>query len=478
VVNRPPDEREARVLADYLRNGGSVLTCRGSGERVLGISSYGSRVEYLTSRAGELFGDLMLLDVGADCLISHEANLLSTEGGNNAVFAGPWRGGHVVDLPFDPAELMLDARSAMRLFHAAGERLPFENVSYVAKGELRLLFHRALEFLHHARGFPYAHLWYFPRGAENCFALRIDTDGAPGSDVEVLHALGEQRGIPFSWYLDVKSHRGWLDVFKAMTRDEMGVHCYTHRTFESHEENAANITLALKLMSERGLSVRGFAAPYGQWNPGLARAVDETGFLYSSEFSYAFDTLPLYPAAGEKRFEALQVPVHPVCIGSMRRVGYTSHQMIHYFQHSMESKLCRSEPLFYYHHPADQFPEVVGELLDGAGQAGILHTTLGDFAEWWKMRERVEVELETDGMEMKFRQGSDKTPVNDVWIAATNGKGMKCRAPLSTGSLGRSDDIWQRSCTAVPPPDIRRIREFDARSWAADQYNKLLRKVR
>ena len=241
VINRLPDEHEALVLSGYLRNGGGILSCGGYGQPVLGTGASGSRIEYITSRAGGLFEDTGILDVGAECVISREANQLLTDSGNHAVFAGEWRGGQVVELPFDPAALMFDSRSTLRLFYSAGERLPSETVSFVSKGDLRSLFSRVLEYLHHSRGLPYAHLWFFPGGAENCFAFRIDTDGAPQADVDDSYAVSRDHEVPFSWYLDVKSHSEWLGVFSAMQGQEVGVHCFEHRTFESREENVANM---------------------------------------------------------------------------------------------------------------------------------------------------------------------------------------------------------------------------------------------
>ena len=478
VINRVPDEHEALILSGYLRNGGGILSCGGFGQSVLGTGGARARIEYITSHMGGLFEETGILDVGAECMVSREANQLRTDSGNNALFAGEWRGGQVVELPFDPAELMCDSRSTLRQFYSASERLPSENVSFVSKGELRSLFSRALEYLHHSRGLPYAHLWFFPEGAENCFAFRIDTDGAPQADVEDLYAVSREYEVPFSWYLDVKSHREWLRVFRAMQGQEIGVHCFEHKTFELREENVANMSRALELIKGEGMSASGFAAPYGEWNPGLAAAIDESGFLYSSEFSYAFDSFPLYPEANGRRFAAVQVPIHPVCIGSMQRVGYTTEQMTKYFHRSVQMKLCRREPLFYYHHPAHRCFDVVKALLDAAHSSGIPAMTLGEFARWWKIREGFTVDLETDGVSTRFAMRADADPGTALWVEVTTKGGLARRVPLSTRSVSQGEGEWKSLCRESPPHDVRRTREFDPRTRFAGWLNTILRKLR
>ncbi len=478
IINRRPEKQEVSVISSYLRGGGAILACSGFADEILGAKGYHSRIQYVTSRRGDLFSGLGLLDLGTEGVISSEANVLPTEDGHSSVFVGEVGKGYAVDLPFDPAHLMFDSRHTMRLFYAVKERLPAEEVSLVCKGEIRFLVHSILEFLHHARGLQYTHLSYFPARSRNLFAFRIDTDGASQSEVRELQTISAEHNIPFSWYLDVKSHEDWLEVFRSMESHEIGVHCYEHKTYPTRTENEQNISTAMGLMKAVGLDPEGFCAPYGQWNTGLAQAVDELGFLYSSEFSYAFDTLPFYPESGGHHFRVLQVPVHPICIGSMRRVGYSEESMSEYFRRSVDWKLCRSEPLFFYHHPGDGCPDVVEGLFEYIHRHDIRATTLADFARWWKRREEVQVELEANGDETEVRVVNPGLSDESMCLESTTPDGFVSRRPMNVGRVTRSQGEWQKICTAAPPADLTRIREFDIRASLGHWYNLLLRKLR
>ncbi len=478
VLNRAVEGKELSIISSYLHGGGAILTFMGHAGGLVGVSNCRSQIEYVVSRSGDPLEDVGLVDIETDCLVSREANVFPTEKGENSIFIGALGKGYAADLPFDPATILFDSRRSTRLFYATRERLPAEEVSHVGKGAIRFLIHRVLELLHHARGLQYAHLGYFPGGRENLFAYRIDTDGGSRVEIEELHSVASKCDIPLSWYLDVKSHEQWLGVFRSFQGHETGVHCYEHRTYDSSLENSENIARALGLMRASGMDPAGFSSPFGHWNTGLAQAIDELGFLYSSEFSFAYDTLPFYPESSGRRFKALQIPIHPVCIGSMLRVGYGEQDMKQYFHRSVDWKLCRSEPLFYYHHPANGCLDVVKDHFDYVKARGIGTTTLADFARWWKEREEIHFELATDGGKTEFRIASPRPANHSVWLDVSSPDGFSKMISRETGTAIRSEGEWQPVLRALPPQDIRRTREFDVRAFLGYWYNYFLRKLR
>jgi len=478
VVNRTIAHREREVIERYLGSGGAVLGFTGHLVRVCGIDGVIDRVEFLVSDGDDLFSDVHLLDLGVEGAIAREANALRTNRNVRALFAGPLGGGYAVVFPFDPAELTFDWRAASKCFYFGRDRLPYERVSLVSKGEVRHLLHRALEYLHHVRGLPYARLWPFPAGKRNLFAFRIDTDGAPKMDIERLHELASQYHISLSWYLDVKSHEQWLSHFGRFEKDEIGVHCYEHKVYPSYEGNLENILSAVRAMNLSGLKPKGFSAPFGEWNPSLARATDDLGFEYSSEFSYAYDTLPFYPEVEGIRSKALQIPIHPVCIGSMVRVGFVEKQMREYYRQNIELKLSRGEPLFYYHHPSHGCWSVVEEMFANVRRMGIDFTTMLDFASWWKCRETIKLRIKVANDAMTFETGLVKAERSDVWVEVSLPNGKTALRPLLEERTELRDAGFGESSHRVPaPPDIRRIREFDPRAAIGQWYNALMRKL-
>ena len=220
---------------------------------------------------------------------------------------------------------------------------------------------------------------------------------------------------------------------------------------------------------------QGFAAPYGIWNPGLAEAIDVSGFAYSSEFSYAFDTLPFYPESNGVRWKALQVPVHPVCIGTMMRAGYPEISMREYFDRMVAVKTLRSEPLFFYHHPSHTHWDVVGHLFDSVDREGIGWCILADFARWWRLREAAGLEGSISGDQLSVEGGERG---GDFWYEITMPDRHYLRQPFGQNTVDlRAWRSWRTRPAYASPGDIRRIREFDLRTSLGDLYNTLLRKM-
>jgi len=474
VVGRKLDHAERIAVEQYLKDGGSVLGYARHLEEVAGVTSRKEELEYLVGEGEVLFPDVHLLDVGRHGVVAREANHLRTQSGMSGVFAGSLGGGYAVILPFDPIELLSDHRAVSKNFYAGPERLPSERVSLVGKGELRHLLHRCFELLHHMRGLPYAHLWYYPNDERTLFAFRVDTDGGSREEVDTLYHLARDNDIAISWFLDVKSHLSWLHHFSGMAGQEMGVHCYEHQTYTDYENNLKNILHAKKELEAAGIHARGFAAPFGIWSPELARATGEAGFAYASEFSFMYDALPFFPDAGERRTSTLQIPIHPVCIGSLKRVSFTEQRMMEYFAMITRQKLLRNEPLFYYHHPTHRSWRVVEYILGLMEHHRIPNTTLGAYGDWWRRRIDVRPAISFTSNELSI-QVPHSHP--DVWVHISTLDSLESWMPLER-VVGFGALHWQNRSFASPPPDLRRIREYDPRRVIGDIYSTLARKFR
>jgi hypothetical protein len=370
---------------------------------------------------------------------------------------------------------MSDARATVRSFHFSAERLPAERVSVAGKGALRHLLHAALEFLHHERNLPYVHRWHFPDGRSNLFAFRIDTDGSPQNDIDDLYRLAREHDVPLTWFLDVAAHEPWLRHFTGMVGQEFGVHCYNHVELADGEIARSNLQRARHAMQREGLGTEAFAAPYGLWNPGVARVIDDLGFRYSSEFSFAYDTVPLYPGTPDRTFNALQVPIHPVSVGSMRRVGYSPDRMMQYFAATVLRKRMLGEPLFFYHHPTHRRLDVIASLFALIKTEGIDAITLGEYAQWWREREQWKPEITIADGEIRVAApvpGSDR-----IQLAVSISGG---RSALLPGSpvVRLAEVRWDVRSPVVVPGELARTREFDPRALLGEVFTTLSRKFK
>jgi hypothetical protein len=475
IVTRAMDAAGREMLVQYLRGGGAILS---SALHVVGLGGTTVRKEdlrYLVAGSERKFASLRLMDLGVHGAIPREASHLWTPSNTRAVFAGPLLGGVAVLLPFDPVDVLADTRTANRAFYARHDRLPSERVSRVSRGELFQLCHHALEFLHHARSLPYVHLWYYPGERPNVLAFRIDTDGSPRADVDALYGVLRDAGVPGSWFLDVSSHESWLDHFAGFDGHEIALHCYRHRIDTDMQNQSADWHTGMSLLRKAGFDPAGVAAPFGAWTPELGRVIDGLGLEYSSEFSYAYDALPLYAESDGAALRTLQVPIHPVSTGSLRRAGFTGAQMSMYFRMAADALFARDLPLFFYHHPTHGNLDVIASLLEYVRSMGITGMRMDQTARWWTGRSMLKA---------SFLLRGDTLSVAGSAAMQTAHVGLHVSfSPEEDALLSPGQEVDMRTLKrrrkALPevPEDIRVIRDPDPRRAFSDLFVSLLRRL-
>ena len=473
VVCRPLTRVETSWLKEHLRAGGGLV---GDGRFLNGIATMAEsemRLRFLMPDDHPVARGMSLMDIETMGRLPREANCCRTHENSFAIFAGELLGGVAVVLPFDPGNVMQDFRASERYFYADPERLPSERVSRVAKGEVLHLVHSSLAYVHHMRGIPYARLSPMPAGCKNVFAFRIDSDKGTREEIDALDAIAGEYRMAFSWFLDVKSHEEWLSRFRAMEGQEIGLHCYEHRVYLDALKDGANIRRGIAAMKAAGLVPRSYAAPFGFWSPDLARIVDEWGFDYSSEFSWAYDTFPHFPVMEGVRLKTLQVPIHPVSIGSLRQVGFSTAQMKEYYDGVIEMKIRRGDPLFFFHHPVHRELDVVRSICARAQGDGIRSMTLAGYASWWKRRSSLLPELSVEGGVLTARCGGGEAG-SEVAVLITRQAGEEAEVGLGTTALEKVG--WRGMETYHPPAEIRRTREFDLRGEIGRQFTRLQRR--
>jgi hypothetical protein len=476
VITRRLEGAERDRATRFLQRGGSIL---GSMQHLNGLGRMHSRpafLGYLVSDGDAVFPYLRLLDLGLPGEIPSEAHHLRTDANEHAVFAGELGGGVGVVLPFELQLALTDSRMAARAFYSSRDRLPSERVSLAGRGEIRHLVRSALSWLHRVRGLPYAHLWYYPGQSRTVASLRVDTDGSPREDIDTLYGIMHDAGVRGTWFLDVRAHEQWLPHFHSLQDQEIGLHCYEHRFGNDVKADGVNVRKGADLLQRAGWQVRGFAAPFGTWTPAHGSLIDSLNVAYSSEFGCGYDTLPFVPQVAAGPLKTLQVPVHPISIGSLLRTRMEKQGMQQYYEETSRDLLARGMPLFFYHHPTHRQWDVVRSLVNLFDRPGILKMSLGEYARWWEQRSMLDVGMDLSGSHILVKNG-DLAFAADVYLHVVQIDGRESIVPADEPvSLNTLRSEMPHPVTI--PEDLRRIRDVDPRRMLGELYAAMLRRLK
>jgi len=344
------------------------------------------------------------------------------------------------------AGLFADTASIRKSFPGTGCKQPSEIVSAVDKAAVRA------KILHGIRenlagiGLPYIRLSYYPAGYRTVCAFRVDCDDADAGSFRHLLSIAAKYNLPLSWYAHVSAQESYLDELAAVRSlgHDVQLHCYVHETFGTCGENMENFGKGRDLMVAAGIPVTGFVSPFGKWNPSLDKVLEQLGFSYSSEFALAYDDLPFHPIYDNHRSRVLQVPIHPVCIGSLRKAGFTPDEMKAYFDGIIRYKYDRGLPVLLYGHPRyeiDGYPEVAGHLFSAmSALKDAWVTTFTGFAAWWQYRLGVKYEAMVKKDRLIIRTGNTD-PSLQVHLERSDGK--EAQLPLLASSRKLSELEWK-----------------------------------
>ncbi|MGA9406318.1 MAG: hypothetical protein WBW71_04215 [Bacteroidota bacterium] len=458
VINARPTSLQETILEKYLEDGGAILAIGSFAERLV---SSKLKKKYFSSVPPSLFGGfcpITMMDIYAWGMVDiHSYN-------HHRQLQTIYRVGKgiLVTIPFNVNALLLDTRSKRKNFFFEKKRLPNEVVATVSKGNLRGFITEVLQFLHHQRDIPFVHKWYFPEKRETIFTFRVDSDQGSLSEVDDLYNLCNNHSIKTMWFIDTKSHERWLSRFKDFGHQEIGTHCYDHLTYSSEDKNLQNFSKALSLMNSEGIHPKGAAAPYGTWNTSIASVFDHIGAGFSSEFGLDYDDLPFFPFVDKKFSPVLQLPIHPICVGSMRRAGYSAGEMKKYFHSLIDTKIAQREPLCLYHHPTHHHLDLFGEIFEYIRSKKIDNYSYSEYASWWRKRDETEWTFHYDLEKNKLITQSANRDAGVHWhIVFPNGEEsiMNAEGSIQLQAIPRR----RANDKPLPPSDISRSRNFDFR---------------
>ncbi len=447
IVNRQCSKNEETIINDYSLAGGIALFTTKEKSKVLSHSTLRKYVAFLLPQKKQEYCFFEVFDINQKIFFFKNQTILSTE---------PYGKGFESFLGIDLQSILSDRRPARKSFYADRNRNPHELVARSSKNSLRQIIQSYLEYAHHLRNLPFVHKWYFPEDHKTIFTFRIDSDKGSQQQIDDIFEISEQYKIPTTWFLDVKSHEQWLPYFTKFKTQEIAVHCYEHIVHNNVESNKENFGKALSILKKHGSDIQGIAAPTGAWNASIGAAIKELNFFYSSEFAYDYDNLPSYPYLGSDFSTAVQIPIHPVCIGTMIREHMSIDEMITYFKNLIESRIHFREPICLYHHPGHQRNEVFRDIFEYINSKNILKLSFRNYADWWKRRDQFTFDAFVDDSNIFIKNAS---PSSDTFlrISLPNKTEKICAIDVSISKNGPGwISINQQN---IQPNDLSRIRK-------------------
>ncbi len=441
IVASDPGDDGARAIDRYMKSGGGVLDTGGFLRRTDGGLLHEKFVRYaIPNNDDEIFSNVGLTDIEHRLPLHRNASYCG-----GIVHLERCGDGALAAIPLPVNRLITDTERRRREFPAASPRFPNEIVARIGKGDVRRIVANALRWLHTSRDIPWLHRPNVPDGDQGIFCYRIDSDYGTERQVSDLYEAAHDAGGRLTWFLHVEAHADWLDRFGRFSGDEIALHCFRHRSYSGYDENHANIAEATSLLKAAGFAPTGYAGPNGFWSRGLARAVDDLGYDYASEFSLAYDDLPFHPWLRDRYALALQVPIHPICIGSFVRAKGTASQMKNYFRDVIDRAIGRREAPILYHHPGHEMFDVTADSIAYARSRGLRPATMGEYASWWRRRSQVRYEAFFDGetISIQWRHHDDA-------VRLVVERGDNCEASLDGHSEWHLGRLNWRPMPSIP----------------------------
>ncbi|MEA2096481.1 MAG: hypothetical protein U9P73_07305, partial [Candidatus Cloacimonadota bacterium] len=373
IITDSHTSEENEVIEEYLNSGGAVLYLDTAISNR--ISHKTRKVRFLSSKKNTPFSSVGLVDIYSKIRIPRSKNIITIDSGLKITSVN-----HGVNLilPFNINELILSNNSRRKKFYANRKELPSEIVSEVSKGKIRKIVEIALEYLHHKRDLPFVHLWHQPYIDKNLFIFRLDTDFCSKKDADEMYKICKDNNVSATWFLDTDSDERMIN-YASMKDQEMAIHCDKHYVYDNSEKNYDNILTAKKKLKSCGINADGFAAPFGDWNLFLNKALQKLELKYSSEFTLDYDDLPFYPYCNNEFSSVIQIPIHPISLGRLNRSHFNEDEMLKYYFELIRKKSENDEPIIIYHHPHHKHFDIFNKIFQYVNSPKFENMNMGEF---------------------------------------------------------------------------------------------------
>jgi Polysaccharide deacetylase len=403
------DEYSAIIIDDiniatfdrsYLNNGGAILFSSKSYAKIFHKKRYILKWKKHVAERNSIFSELGIIDLAGEIGIIKDKELKCEDKGLN-IFSGKLGKGSFFILPFDLDEEILNLSSCRRKFIANRNEQPSEVVAKVSKAKLRKAVKIILSNLIDIRKLPFINKSYIP-GDNGLFIFRIDTDNCSIEEAKELLTVCEKHSIKASWFVDTQNEQKLINFYSKMKDQEIGLHCFRHLVFDNYSANYENIDAGMKNLQRSNINVKGFAAPFGSWNTSLNESLEKFDLTYSSEFVPSYDDLPFNIYSQNQCSNILQIPIHPISLGRLRRSHFTEEEMIDYYKNIINEKLRSNEPIIIYHHPHHKLLDVIDAVFGYVNKLGLANITMKEYAVWWQRRNHIKIDISFEDNELRM----------------------------------------------------------------------------
>ncbi|WP_421774579.1 hypothetical protein [Gracilimonas sp.] len=399
ILNKKPGKAQRSALKFFVKNNGGLLEVGDNLVFLKKSQTHSSREDTLINYDREGFlSHISHADVHTKVELYSDSELLE-----GLVYLSPEDHSNLASIGVDVAELLQTTGYIRKRFFSRNGEHPDEIVSKVSKHELAEVLKAVLKELHFRRSLPFIEKWTSPT-AKPVFCFRIDSDFGDKKSMDNLYETIHKHQKSATWFLHVEAHKDWLTHFNSYQKQEFALHGFEHGTSDSFKKVDQNIQNGEKHLEQANIEFYGFCAPYGIWNTALKKSLKNFDFEYTSEFTFCYDGLPLQLVEDQL---PLQIPIHPICTGSLNRRKYSNEDMKGYFEDVLLNKLTRFEPALFYHHPLQPGLSVIDHLLELSDIHEFENLTFGEFAAFWKERERFGFEAYLSDGKVTIERSSD-----------------------------------------------------------------------
>lgn len=193
------------------------------------------------------------------------------------------------------------------------------------------------------------------------FSLRIDADEYDKSAFGAYRGLFKEYASAVTIFFNVNAFKEAFDEIKFCKDSGVDVqsHAFYHHVYNDYENNRYNIRKAKNYFEKIGIHTAGFAAPFGKWNWQLQRALEDEGYVYTSDFSYDYLSLPSFPSKDGRVSPVLEIPIFPVAPELFFQKGIKDAEIvISYYKRAIDSIADCNLPIIIYAHTSRQYNEV------------------------------------------------------------------------------------------------------------------------
>jgi hypothetical protein len=297
----------------------------------------------------------------------------------------------------------LDAASGTvpKIFKVGGISAKEEVAVRSTNSSVRFFF-RFLAQIFEKQGLLFPAVSLYPFGYRTLFSFRVDADEYDAGVCAAFFEKATRHSTGTTVFFSAANFLRAVPLIQSCASSgfEVFSHAFYHHTYSSYRQNLCNIRKAASFFDSLRVSRLGFAAPHGRWNQGLQRALEESGYGFSSDFSYDYDNYPSFPLSRSGFSTVLQIPIHPVCSGICLEAlkGPLSHaDLAAYFESIFEKKYLSGEPIIFYEHPTawtvKEFALIDQWFSRARNASDVWICQLGEFAGWCMGRDRLRLKV-------------------------------------------------------------------------------------